>query len=558
MFSKYIIYNYNDLATFLVRALSFFTGDSRLLVHIPPIETVRIDILSKLIILPFFKVFHPITASNILLLAYIVLNTYFSYKLFYSLYDKKNISIVLALFYSLSNYFIYRVTSLTINLYPIFFFPLILHILIHKSWKPIYIGPLLLLFFSYSSYYGYFVSWIILFWFFSEYFVAKRSEINKIFKRQLKDLILIFAPAFIFVSIFFFGIISRNIVPGYEADAGLLDAETPVIRRPIEDFYAFSLRPWYFVIPPKSSIFFEDVSKELYYKIEKTGNYLADDYNNEEVGGTYLGWHIIIAFLISTYLVFSKQYEKTFPALKDNRKLIIRLCIILVCIFLISLPPTVAFREVFFYTPTIILYTIFPFFRNLARFTIVINLISLITVGFLIKDLLNYIKKTSTKNIILGLLIMLHIFIVGIRVPVIDVTDPPEEIKFIEENTTDFKVHYAVYPIGDFHDSFWVLYHKNYLINPKQIRIKDFNTDVFSANLVTIEGLESFKSYNPKYLLFYKNEMTEEKMMQVNSYNKNLKSISDIDNFFERNVGERVFVNSYVNIYEVREGNTTE
>ena len=108
----------------------------------------------------------------------------------------------------------------------------------------------------------------------------------------------------------------------------LLEENSHSVFRPIGDWYWFSFRPWYFFIPPKSSIFFGDLSKNIYDKIESTGYYLADDYMEEEMAGSYMGWHFLLGMAFVAVLLLLKKYKnKEFPVFKtvyENKELITR------------------------------------------------------------------------------------------------------------------------------------------------------------------------------------------------------------------------------------------
>jgi hypothetical protein len=508
-----LIYKYNDMAVILVDGLSL-RENTNFLPQIPfEFSSWKVEIIENVIRFVFFKAFNPILAANLLLIFYLAVLFSTSYLLFRKFFTQNRIvSFIGALFYSANIYVVYRAVSLTTNLYQIFIFPIIVYLLEFKKAKPIYLGTLVFILFNFSAYYAYFSFLLIVFWYFSEMLLAKRNVKGKL-KNLVTKITKLVLPIVVLL-IFTNTQLLLNILPIFEPynnrKSELKEFNKGVSYRPIEDFYNFSFRPWYFVIPPKNSFFFEDFSETVYRKIQDTNYYLANDYSEEEAAGSYMGWHFVAGAIFVLFLVFGKGFLKKgfvekFPTVYKNEYIIKRVFIIIFLILLFSHPPSFTIRGITFYTPTYVLYYILPIFRTMVRWSVVIYLFVLLINLFLFCDLLQKVSTKYIKIFFAGTLVVLNYYLVAVKVPVVDINEPPPEVEFlksVDPNTFS----YAVYPKGDFYSMFWILYHKKKLINPADfVNTKsDFSAQKFTEDLVTTQGCNKLRELNGKYLVYYK------------------------------------------------------
>lgn len=541
--SEFLLYKYNDSAHFLIYEFANFIGS----LHLPSgwiAKDLYADLLTLKAILFLSSYLHPLFLNNLLIALSFFLTLLCALRLFRKIIGKNsNLFVVFSLFFSLSIFFLYRVTSVTPALYFVFIFPLLTYLLISKS-NLLLIEFFILLSFLISNYYGFFALVLVVLWYFADLFLSKELSLKRVILLG-KKLFIVVIPVLLFVIVFFTPQVINNL-PVFGKYKVLSTEErisnVPRVYRPIESWYNLSFRPWYFFIPPKSSLFFGDLSKRLYKKIESTNYYLADDYMEEEMGGSYMGWHFLLGMgFVAVLLLLKKFKKKEYPIFKtvyENQEMIVRSFFIIFCILLISGPPSFTIRGITFYTPSYLLYYIVPVFRTLVRWAVVIYLFVLIINSYLVQDLYDLMKNTWQKVLFIVVFLSLNFVIFAIKIPVINVSKPPLEISYLKERYPD-SVPYAVYPKGDYYSIFWIISHEDLLINPVNFVNYEtgFNSNEFSKNLITEEGIKEFLSFNPRYLLYYEESISDEDLISISSINPKITSKKGIVEFFERNVG---------------------
>jgi hypothetical protein len=422
-------------------------------------------------------------------------------------------------------------------------------LLLYKK-HPFILGIIVLIVLASSNYYGFFCFVLVCFWYLYD-LISKRVSIKQFFK----NILLFITPVLLGILIFFFPLLKNNLTfsKSYTLENNQKPAnEKTTIYRPIEDWYNLSFRPWYFFIPPKSSIFFGDLSKNLYQKIENTGYYLADDYMEEEMAGSYMGWHFLLGLGVVGFLLLMQKFKKieykTFKTVYQNKEMILRSFFIIFCILLISGPPSFTIHGVEVYTPSYLLYYIIPVFRTLVRWAVVIYLFVLIINAFLVQDLYNLMRNKFQKILFILTFLSLNFVIFAIKIPVININKPPQEIAYVKEKYPE-SVPYAVYPKGDYYSIFWIISHEDLLINPVNFINYEtgFDSNDFSKNLITEEGIQVFLEQNPKYLIYYPQNISNDDLEKITEINPNIKSREDVYEFFKSYFGNGVKVGeSYV------------
>uniref|UniRef100_A0A7C4TLA6 Uncharacterized protein n=1 Tax=candidate division WWE3 bacterium TaxID=2053526 RepID=A0A7C4TLA6_UNCKA len=220
------------------------------------------------------------------------------------------------------------------------------------------------------------------------------------------------------------------------------------------------------------------MSSSIYEKISGTGYYLADDYNADEMAGTYMGWHWIVGLLV---LLFGFR-----PLTTDQRKFFI----LLAGILLITLPPSFTIGGVEIYTPSHLLYYVVPGFRSLVRWSAVIYLILLILNVYLF-------SRFDIKNTLL--LAILNTLMFAVYLPVMNINLAPGEITYLR-NLENKPSTILVYPDANFYSVFWVLSHKNALLNPS---VSSEYKAGLTAKEVTLEALSGKSDYKFDYIVVY-------------------------------------------------------
>lgn len=497
LLSKFIVYRYNDMSAFFINGLSKHLGSGLFYGY----ENSRfIDKFSgDVIIVRLTKIlwhfFDPITTNNLLVLLAMLLSFYFSYKLFSYIsikYYEKNffsLSVAFSLIYCFSPYFVFRVISATPSLYFTFVFPLFFYLILKKT-KYYWLSLVNILVFLVSSYYGYFVFLTFLFWMTSaalyQIFFERKFNYRVYFKKNLTYL----TPLILIMLILYGKVIITNLSfsPLYKPYDKEQRENTTTFYRPIENFYNFSLRPWYFLIPPKTSLFFGRLSSNIYKDIRNTNYFLANDYQEEEMGGSYLGWHFLVGLLVIFYLLAFKKKYLTNLSGEDQKiyKTLMKLSITLLLVFLFTEPPSFTIHGITIFTPSFLLYKFIPAFRVLSRFSVVIFLLLCLLNFILFRQIIIklHFEKVMTVNLLSLLLLIVSFVVFSLQLPIINLSKPPAEYAYLGEIKNKPAV-FMILPKAQYKDTFWLLYHKNYLYNPKGLFNPDtnFDADEFTKQL---------------------------------------------------------------------------
>jgi len=549
-----LIHQYNDMTYSLIYRYSLYVKNSSFYFHKGNLDDASfLDSSLKSLYEIFEKLVHPILINNVFLLLSLIISVLITWNLFTKLIkNKKLISFVFSILFSFSIHFIFRAISITPAMYLTFFIPLVVFLLFRKT-KPILMGISVFLILSFSNYYGYFSFVLVGLWYLSD-LVLKKLKVSEFFKK----IFLFSTPLIIGIVLFFFSLLKSNlpILSNYSKEQSQKPtARTTTVYRPIEDWYNLSFRPWYFFIPPKSSVFFGEFSKNIHERIKNTGYYLADDYMEEEMAGSYMGWHFLLGLGTVAVILLLKRYKniefKTFKTVYKNKEMIIRSFFIIFCILLISGPPSFTIGGVEIYTPTYLLYYIVPVFRTLVRWAVVIYLFVLIINSFLVQDLYNLMKNKFQKILFILSFLTLNFVIFAIKIPVININKPPQEIAFVKEKYPE-SVPYAVYPKGDYYSIFWIISHEDLLINPVNFVNYEtgFDSNEFSKKLITEEGIREFLDKDPKYLIYYPENISNDDLEKIAEINPSLKSRENIYEFFRSNFGDGVVVGESV-VFEI-------
>jgi hypothetical protein len=470
--SNYLLYKYNDMSSVFYEAS--VKGGS-------VVAPWSIDFLSIYTLRIFIIGFGLIAGANLLALFYMTLNALSGYLLFNKIAKNKVFAVLFSGLYVFSTYFLFRVISFTPNLYAVFIFPLTLYLLL-KNTKPVYLGLLNFFFLCLSSYYAFFNLIVIGLW-----YLLDRKPLN-----VAKFLI----PIIIGALIFFLPYLKQN---SYLSDYEKTGSNT--VYRPIEDWYNFSFRPWYFAIPPGSSLFFGDLHTAFYNKVRSTGNYLTQNYSEDEMAGSYLGWHFILGAAVMFYLVVLRNKAGT----QDTSKIITKCFWIIGVILLISGPPSVTVAGFKLYTPSYLLYYILPVFRSLVRWSAVLYLLVLVINYYLVIDLYSKIQSRLFKYLFVVSCIGLNFVVFAIKLPIIDVSNPPKDVVTLSKLDGRSLVYY---PEADYYALFWSQVVKKEIINPKNTIVLGQPSKEFTADLLLGKGLDLFAKSNTRYLIYNKSRDT--------------------------------------------------
>lgn len=397
-------------------------------------EFPSIEFSTNFILKVFFLLFDHILAMNGLMLFFTILNLFLGVLLINTLnikvFKRKKsflLPFIFALFLVFNNYYIYRLSSFTPNL----FFVGIIFLFIILALSKLEIWKLLLLAFigfTFSVYYTIFGLQI--------YFVLKIFEFITE-RKSLKELLFSVLSVSI-LSIFYYLLIQFHLRTyiGSSYDGSNL-------YRPIEDFYSFRYNPKLMVVPPNDAIF---LSRDFlnFITVGKSDEY--------ESSGIFLGWHYLLAYLGSSVLSIWFLYKRK---LNSTNNTLLKLTGSTFVIILLALPPIVVVKDLNIYMPSYFLYNITPFIRVLARYAVVVNTLLILNIYILTESILRkYTNYTKFKPFIYAVLFLLHVLFNSVEISILDVKNPPKYVNFLLSRNEKTIVY--VSPIK-YYDKFWFI-----------------------------------------------------------------------------------------------------
>lgn len=273
----------------------------------------------------------------------------------------------------------------------------------------------------------------------------------------------------------------------------------PSPYRTIEDFFYFSTRPWYPLIPSPKHLVYGDFSMGILSSIASSGNFLTDDYFIGEHGAAFFGYFLSLTFLVvSLYILYKGIMEQKLPLLKY--------WFINICLFLLMLPPYFTLSGFTFYTPGYLVYLIFPMFRTLIRMSVLIQFNILIVIGMFFSDFSkNHPQKKFAITLFVFLLAILTIFETFIPLKIRNMDTSPEVYSYMGANYQASK--FVVYPYDKTNEAiFWIDAHKSYLLNPRMYNKDGFDSESFTTGLNTVAGLSEITNalLDADYLVVFK------------------------------------------------------
>lgn len=469
---------------------------------------------------------NPISLFNLYVISALILNLLSSFILFKKQHTH-NISLLLAVTYSSAPFILFKaqnhpalVATWVLNL------GLIL-ILNHRfALKRALIVGLYIAFATLASnYYGYF---LILFAGIYYGIIAIQSFLKKFFKEGILIILklvlaLVISAVVVLISIFpyfkanYLGEKTQNVgtrevvIDGkattivgsswkIENNVGTnQEYNTLTLNRTLEDFFYFTSRPWYYVLPSKSNIFFGSFTGFIIDKLQSIpGNWLAQNYFVREHSASYLGWaNIILAIIGITYI------KKKNPAVFKEKNLGVIL-ITIGALIILTMPPYFTISGIKIYMPSYLLYMLFPMFRTLTRLGILILPLIMIFSGY------GYAYLFRSKK---GILIATFLFIFSIAEFIVPIKITPADYKsslFIQLDKDLPKD--AVLAVLPDEDANIVVFNidklKRPFINPKGYNAPefDFNSEQFTENLPTCKGILEARNLGVTHILVYGRE----------------------------------------------------
>jgi len=446
----------------------------------------------------------PIITYNIFVLVTLALTFLASYKFFTHYIDNSKISFAMAVLFTTSPYITYHIQShpqLSQVWLGIGF--LIYYFHREKNLKSSLISGLFLsLVFLTSNYIGFFVGIICFLYFLLE-------QLRNLNKNEIKRfIILIFS--FIITTLPWLISTIKNNQSNYSIEGAL--------TRPIDDFITFGSKPWLYITPPLENPLVGFIGEKivLFFK-ENFTNSWTQNYFIPEMQSLYFGLSNILILIIGFRLL--KKDIKVFEQLKN-------LGIIGIILSVITLPPYFTVKGITIYLPSFLIWKIFPMFRVLARASIFEYLILLTIVGVCATLIIKKYKKIGI--LITSALITFSFLEHLIPYKITQISETPEIYKYMGK-ALNKNYSAIIYPQSFTKNYFfWMPTHQTPITNPSGFKFGDFDSNKFTKEINTCEGLKMARYLGVKYLIVYNQENEV-------SFFKNNKNLKQLFKFNERN-----------------------
>jgi hypothetical protein len=390
---------------------------------------------------------------------WILLTLIINLALTFNFFKRFKYPVLYSLLFCLSPFFISHIGR-HIDLMQIWVFPLFFNILFESHMydspvgrKGFVIGLVLGLALLVSNYYGYFILMTYLIFSLIRVIQSIREKDNGLLVRVISSSV---------IGLSIFTIIVGLVLSGYIKSAFYNNTELPAtqafLKRPYEDFFSFSSRPWYYFIPSIKNPIYGELAQRVYINIQKSNYFLADDYFVYEHSGNFFGYSLLLLLLVSLY--------KLYPKLNKSEKCLVNALVFTALgLFVISMPPFFTISGMKIYLPSQILSKLFPMFRVLARLSVVIHLLLLTILAIL----LNNITATRSRRIQLALLGILIFFETYIPLK-LEIKVPSDSNKLvISDQYQGSRIYF--YPNSNYKDA---LFHLNY----NRIKIMNLYNDI--------------------------------------------------------------------------------
>lgn len=488
------------------------------------------------------KLIDPVLSYNLIMIGGLVLNFVFAFRFSRKLFGGF-IALILSAIFLFNPYFAYqsRAHFDLIQFWPVIWF-LDTLLFSKDKYKAVYLGLLITLITGFSNYLGYFTIT------FSTLYMAT-DTLMKLTKKtcptlnQVRSVVITTLVFALSSGVFLFPYIKSNFfTPRIRMET---NADLKATNRPIEDFVIFSSRPWYYLLPSVDNPFFGEFSERLLKRLSDGGNYLTQSYFKAEHAASYIGWVNLLAALVG--LSFLKKVKQGHLSYTNS------LSILLSCagLIILTMPPELSFRDSTFYTPSYLLFKVFPMFRVLTRAGVLILFLTLIFSGYGYKILISFLLGKGFRKryayIVTIFLLVLSVMEFYIPIKVTRVGTPPKVYTYLSKGRL-IKSPIAVYPYNKTNESlFWMGVHQQPLINPKLYSNRDagFTSENFTSLLTTPQGLEKAKVTGARYLVYF---YEEDKYISSDFFSQT-SYLAKVDKFQEKGPGEKQ-IDSLIRIVE--------
>lgn len=445
---------------------------------------------------------------NILLALTTLVNIFLSYNFF----KRFKYGIIYTLFFSLGTYYLLHVGK-HIDLMQIWVFPVFFSLFLSPKFTGVFnflhcvkLGVFVFISILISNYYGFF---IVL-------YMTTFTVITIIYSLRFKEGIKVGAQLFkkYTVAALTAGVLSLFVLYPFIAANYMNTTDSEVknnpklyLERSYGDFFLFSSRPWFYVIPSPKNPLLGDTAESVLQSLKGTGNFLTQFYFSNEHSGNYFG----LVFL-SALAVLLFKYFKTLDM--QNKNLIISLLSAAFVLFIFTFPPYFTINGLKFYTPGQLIYEFFPMFRVMSRLSVLIHFNLLIVMAILFENFALRFKHKEMINLVVLSVFMFTTIETYVPVKFLKMQEAPPVYTYLGKKAENSPVRYAVYPSTRARESFyWLPVHKSYLVNMRGINSAEFNSDKFTRQFQEKPAAGLLNSFDIEYMIYYKNSLGDKENM---------------------------------------------
>ncbi|MFH1565761.1 MAG: hypothetical protein ABIB98_00970 [bacterium] len=489
-------------------------------------------------------------AYNMLVLPTFPLAAFFAYLLFHHLTKNKYISFAFGLIFSFSPYHIFssqRHTELAIT----WVIPLVIWTFLlafeKKTFKFILLASFSLALTMLSSiYWGVYlaiftfcllISFIVVDLLLTSKFQIKFKMIGirNLWKKYLSFYVVYLLLFTLIAAPFLFSYIKANYFQEQDMTRGWVYQNTMVVKRGLADFMLYSIMPYHFIIPPSQNPITGEIGVKMVNFIKDNWNYfLAKNYVFSEHGGDFLGWANAFLFLFTIFWVIKKLFRVSKLGFKNPKqkedleriRYMLAFVVSGVLLYSFSMPPYFTISGFKIYTPSYLIYTLFPMLRTLSRMGVIIFLCVLLVnamfLGIRVKGQRLKLKMRNYTFILIFTLIALAEFYMPLKY--LDDSVPPKAYAYIGTKDDKVKVDYvtdkgreykyvgpsfvAEYPWGYDIAAFYQKYHKKGFANPLFYvnPYLKFNGIEFSYELDSEGGIKKAYDLGVRYVIYHKGD----------------------------------------------------